>query len=1052
MQVITNNYLHIVFFETYKRQTMKKLILILMILLSYSAYSSKFLENPSIHPNNNTIYFSYDGDILGYNMINKEYSRITALDGIESNPVVSPDGLYLAFSSNEESNFNVYVLEFETGKITQLTYNDSKDMVYSWSWDSKNIYFNSDRNNVISSYKVEIKGGTPKRIFEGAKIWAHNIIELPNENAYIFNESWESYRFPQRKRYKGDFNPDLKKYNLDTKDFNKLTSYRGKDLWQTSDKNGVIYFASDRDNGEYNLYKLENGNITNQTKFETSIKNPRVSYDGSQVIFEKEYGLSLYNTSTNEIENISINLPENISISQNLKEFKTSGNISYFDVSPDNKKACFVSRGKLFASDIDGKFIQELKTDNSERILQSFWLDDNEHIVYTQTVKGYLNIFKISAKTNEIDQLTDFNQNTNELNLNKDKTKGLYYVGRNLLNEIDFESGESKTLVEDEFWSIYNDPAVFSPDGKYILYSAIRNFERDIFLLEIKSKEITNLTKTGMNEESPMWNYNGEKFYFTTDRFNPGYPRGEQNTDIYKIDLTNIERDILNKEYEQLFNTDTTEKEEPDYEYDLQNLKDRWSRMVGKPRNQSMVHYTKKKDKEYLYYISNEDGNAYKLYILSAKQFDKPETTEIKIPGSIRSINIVESDAIYALVGGNVYKIEPNSGKADKIDFKFDFTKSLSDEFNQMFYETWANMEENFYDGTFRGLDWMTIRDKYASFLPYVQTRDNLRTLLNDMLGELNSSHQGFSSSGDEEDVYYKNRTFETGIVFKNNSPFEVDRILNNSPADKNNIDVQEGDILLSVNGIELDNKENRYKYFTSPNYPKEVILKFKRGSKEYETIIKPISRAQFTQLIYDEWVENNQKFVDEASNNRIAYIHMKNMGGGELNNFLIEISNELHYRDALILDLRYNRGGNVHDEVLQTLSQKQYLNWSYRDGALAQQPNFSPSSKPIVLLINEQSLSDAEMTAAGFKALDLGKIVGTETYRWIIFTSGKSLVDGSFYRVPAWGCYTLTGEDLEMTGVAPDIYVGKSFKEKLEDKKPQLEKAIELIMKEIQD
>ncbi|MDP3582170.1 MAG: S41 family peptidase, partial [Ignavibacteria bacterium] len=164
--------------------------------------------------------------------------------------------------------------------------------------------------------------------------------------------------------------------------------------------------------------------------------------------------------------------------------------------------------------------------------------------------------------------------------------------------------------------------------------------------------------------------------------------------------------------------------------------------------------------------------------------------------------------------------------------------------------------------------------------------------------------------------------------------------------------------------------------------------------------------------------------------------------------NFLIEMTNEFHYKEGLIYDLRFNTGGNVHDAVLQFLSQRPYLQWKYRSGALTIQPNFAPAAKPIVILINEQTLSDAEMTSQGFKQLGLGKIIGTESYRWIIFTSGKSLVDGSFYRLPSWGCYTLDGKDLEAEGVKPDIYVKTTFKDRLENKDPQLDKAIEEVMK----
>jgi tricorn protease len=201
---------------------------------------------------------------------------------------------------------------------------------------------------------------------------------------------------------------------------------------------------------------------------------------------------------------------------------------------------------------------------------------------------------------------------------------------------------------------------------------------------------------------------------------------------------------------------------------------------------------------------------------------------------------------------------------------------------------------------------------------------------------------------------------------------------------------------------------------------------------------------------LYDEWIENNRKEVTDKSKGRIAYSYMKNMTGDALESFMEDMVDDAYKKDALILDLRYNTGGNVHDAVLQFLSQKPDLQWQSRGGQKTQQPNFSPSAKPIILLVNEQTLSDGEMTATGFKALGLGKIIGTETYRWIIFTAGKGLVDGSFCRIPAWGCFTLDGKDIEKNGVVPDINIKTGFTDRLENKDPQLDRAIEEIMKQL--
>ncbi|HTD92721.1 MAG TPA: S41 family peptidase, partial [Chitinophagaceae bacterium] len=236
--------------------------------------------------------------------------------------------------------------------------------------------------------------------------------------------------------------------------------------------------------------------------------------------------------------------------------------------------------------------------------------------------------------------------------------------------------------------------------------------------------------------------------------------------------------------------------------------------------------------------------------------------------------------------------------------------------------------------------------------------------------------------------------------------------------------------------------------YFTKPSMDKEIKLTFQRGGQNIEVKIHP-EPSLFSDL-YDEWVDNNQKRVNEKSKGRIAYGYMKNMGQGELEEFIIDMTKELNSKQALIFDLRYNTGGNVHDEVLKFLSQRSYLQWKYREGKLTPQSNFSPSDKPIILLVNEQSLSDAEMTSQGFKALKLGKIIGNGTYRWIIFTSGVGLVDGSGIRMPGWGCYTLEGNDLEKSGVQPDILVKNTFEDRLNERDPQLDRAIEEILKQI--
>lgn len=364
-----------------------------------------------------------------------------------------------------------------------------------------------------------------------------------------------------------------------------------------------------------------------------------------------------------------------------------------------------------------------------------------------------------------------------------------------------------------------------------------------------------------------------------------------------------------------------------------------------------------------------------------------------------------------------------------------------------MFYETWANLQENYYNGSFNGVDWKTIRDKYAGYLPHLQSRQDLRRLLQDMLGELNTSHYGFSTQGEEEKPYYSVVTASTGLIFDDADPYTVDHIIKNGVADFDEKDISHGDILVAVNDTPVDTRKSREYYFSFPAMPKELLLTFKRGTKQIEVKIHPESYSATGSQLYDEWIARNAKKVDREGHKRIGYVYMKDMSMNALRKFREDMVSDSCNRDALILDLRYNTGGNVHDQVLQFLSQRPYLQWKYRGGKMSPQPDFAPAAKPIVLLVNEQTLSDGEMTAAGFKQLKLGTIIGTGTYHWIIFTTGKGLVDGSYYRLPSWGCFTLDGKNLEKTGVTPDIHVANTFTDRLQGKDPQLDEAIKFLL-----
>lgn len=1059
---------------------MKKTFISLLTAFAITQISAQeksyFLSSPSLSPDGKTAYFAYDGDIWKVDANGGNASRVTALDGEEINPRISPDGKWLAFSSNQYGNYDVYLMPAEGGTIRQLTYHTGRDEMENWAWDSKTIYFTSNRNNNFSSFKTTIEGKTEQRLFNNYFNNTNGLAETP-AGEYLFTSSSESAHQVHRKRYKGENNPDILGYNPAKKSFRQYTNYQGKDFNPSVDKNGVIYFISDENNNEYNLYKIENDKKIALTQFDTSIKKPFVAANGSKVIFEKDYQLYIYDVPTRNTKALNISLNTNKTLEKE-QSFSTENNISYYDVSPDGKKMAFVSRGILFVSDIEGKFTQQI-SDGKERVMEVKWLKDNRTLVFNQTDKGYQNWFSIAADgKGKTKQLTNDLRNNRNITLNSDLSKAVYLSGRDEVRLMDLSSFNSTTIVKDEIWAFQNSKPSFSPNNEYVLFSAKRNFELDIFVYHLKKGQTINLTNTGVSEEDPFWSPNGKYIYFASDRTNPSYPLGMQKSNIYRMALDWFDEPYKSEKFDSLFVEEKKEKKDDKASEtkDSKNKKDTKEEKSEKKEEKKPIikelkvnpentlerielvtdRYGYQDDpvvfaddkKEILLFNSNQDNGKRQLFKKVFTDFEPAKSEKVFDKAAY---SIIQNDKnLFALIEGNVYKTTLAALKPEKINIQYTFNKDLASEFTQMYSEAWTGVEENFYDEKFHGIDWKAKKEQYAKYLPHVNNRNDLRILLNDLLGELNSSHIGFSSSGKEEATYLNYFTNETGIIFKKDEPYTVESIVRKSPAFLSGVDIKPGDQLIAVNGKNIDPRENRDAYFTTPKKQEELILTLSRGGKNITTKIHPISNAELKSLLYDDWIFNNRQRVNQLSNNRIAYSYMKNMSTDELDRFLLDMVEQENRKDAVILDLRYNTGGNVHDKVLNFLAQRPYLQWKYREGKMTAQPNFAPSGKPIVLLINEGSLNDAEMTAAGFKALKLGKIIGQDTYRWIIFTSGKSLVDGSYYRLPAWGTYTLDGQNLEKTGVKPDIYVKNTFLDRQQDNDPQLERAIQEIMKDL--
>lgn len=1028
-----------------KQIDMKKIIFSVLFCLPLLglAETLHFPSRPSLSPDGKQIYFSYDGDIFRVSAEGGLAMRLISLGGNETSPKVSPDGKYLAFASDIQGNDDVYIVPVAGGDVKRLTYHEASDVPSGWTPDSRNVYFESDRANNKTTYKVTLNGGTPCRLFPGYFNTISNVTENPVTKEIYFNESAESYSFPTRKRYVGDHNPDIKSWNPSGKEYRQLTSYTGKDTWPMTDKNGTLYYVSDEYNKEANIVRYNpSGKAEQLTAFTRSVQYPSISYDGSAIVFLLDYKINYLDLKSGKVTEPQITIADNnIVLQRSFADQRPDAAA----VSSDGKKFAFAIRGLLYVSDTRGKYLRQLETPKDERVRNVIWGPDNNTIYYIRTNKGYYNIYKIKADGSAAEKpVYTVDQMVTSMQPSHKGDKIAFISGHRSVMLLDTSNDTVEKLCDGQFWSFYSYDIAFSFDDSHIAFEGMNHFDRDIYIYSFRDKKLTDLTNSASSEGNPCFSPDGKNLYMVANLYGTFFPRGGGSYKMYRLPLRRYNQKPFKSDiYDRLFAENKDEgKKDSTVTVDYREI---FRRLETMPQNGHSLFTYSAGGKSWLLYSSKR-----KVYAL---QISDPEAKPELIKDLPGGYYITSRKDLYAVYEGDIYKIDLNFPKAVKTEIRKSVEKNLNDEFRQIFYEVWAVMEQNYYDVNLHGTDWKAKREYYASLLPYVKNREQLRTLVTDMLGELNSSHQGFNSRGKEEPApQIRSASAETGIIWKNEYPYTVDRILTDSPANSVDIDLKPGDVLAAVNGQRICEKQNRESYFISPIRPEEITLTFKRDSKEFDVKLHTISYGEVKKMLYTEWEDINKALVDSLGKGEIAYIHLRDMRDESLSAFLKAMHTDAVNKEALILDLRYNNGGNVHKEVLDFLGQRAHFTWSYRDFPHDTHPNVTPGNKPIAVLVNERSLSDSEVTSNGIKALGIAKIIGTETYRWIIFTSSVGLIDGSSVRMPAWGCYSLDGKDLEFTGVKPDIYVKNTFKDRLEGKDPQLERAIREVLDQLKE
>ncbi len=1052
------------------------LILLFVSIAFYSnaANDSRLMRYPDI--NNNLIAFVYAGDIWTVSSNGGDAKHLTSHEGMELFPKISPDGKWIAYSAEYSGSRQIYIIPAEGGVPQQLTYYNSvglmpprggfDDVTLDWTSDSKNIMIRANRTEFGERngkyFLVNIEGGLekPLQIVNGGFATLS-----PDDKKVCFTPVDREFR--SWKRYKGGRATELWVYDLEKDKAEQITHFKGSDQWPTW-YNGKIYFASDRDL-KFNLYSydLQTKEVKQITKFKDyDVLWP--SGENGQVVFENGGFLYKIDLETGATEKVTVNI--NFDNPNLLPYFKNvAEDIHSYTVSPTAKRALFDARGDIYSVPAESGVIENLTQTQGVREIYPSWSPNGKYIAYYSDKTGEYEVYLLENKKGaEPKQLT---KNSSAWKYDSEwspDSKYLLYFDRTLnLKLLNVESGK-ETIVDHASFNEMRSYD-FSPDSKWVIYEKESPNELSaIWVYNISEEKSTQLTDDTYNDYAPVFSKDGKYIYFLSNRdFNLDFSGFE--FDYVYNNPTRIYAMVLKKDGEELFkfkNDEEPVKEESEeekkdkkeesteisVEIDFDGLNDR---IVALPLGNGSYRN-----------LTAVDGGLLYINGSTMKKFNFASEKEEDIMERTRQFLLADDGKSFLYRSGRDFGIakatpgqKPGNGKLDlsNMEMKIDPVK----EWQQIYNDGWRIYRDYFYVNNLHGVNWKAVKENYAKLLPYVGHRMDLDYIFSEMVSESNTGHS-YVNWGD----FNKPKRVEGGLLGAKlvadtkAGRYKIAKIYQGqnwnkslrSPLTEQGVDVNEGDYLINVNGKNVTTDDNPYEFLenTAEKHIEIGVNEEPKSDGVRTSMIEPIESE--LNLMYFNWVNERRAMVDKLSNGKIGYIHVPNTSI-DGNRELFKGMYAYHNKEALIIDDRYNGGGFIPDVMADLLDRKTLSYWNVNGLNPMKTPAVAHDG-PKVMLINGYSSSGGDAFPYYFKKKGLGTLIGTRTWGGLVGISGNAqFVDGGSFSVPRFGVYDENGKwIIEGVGVSPDIEVVDRPDELAKGIDPGIEKAAEVLLKELKE
>ena len=1070
---------------------MKKTFTItLTLLLGIAAFAQetpRWIRKSQISPDGTQIAFSYKGDIFVVPVGGGKARQITTNNAYDSGPLWTADGKGIVFYSYREKSQDIYLTSVDGGTPKRLTTHPGNEVPLFVTADDR-VVFSSKNLGVDVNYDgfpgysqlyyTDFEGSRPVRITP-LPIDAVSI----SKDGKILYEDWKGYEDNLRKHHVSAVTKDIWLYEGDGSlrisangSFTKMSDFKGEDRNPVFAADGdTFYYLSERDGKAMNVFRSSLSSPRESVQLTHYTLNPvrylSVAEDGTLAF---SYNGDLYTMKEGQeprIVDITVFSDQD---ERTVVPMQLRNGFSDISVSPNGKEIALVLRGDVFVTSVDynttkritNTAVQERNVCFSEdgRTLYYSSERDGNWGIYRSTLTGKDDKYFIYSNDFEEELFSDKGETCFQPDVSPDGKYVAYLRDRTELVIKPAKGGETISLLKGANYS-YRDGDIsfeWGPDSRHILSDYAANggwHNADICMIDIDTKEITNLTQSGYNDGAYRWALDGKAMTWESDK--NGYrSHGSWGTesDVYIMffdgkAMTDFLADKEGKEIERLLSGEDEEKKKDEkkdstrtkkvekLEPDLVNSIDRVQRLTRFSGN--MRDHWLTPDGSRLYYITQLESG-FDLCLMDIQE-KNVKVVKKEVMGSL--VPSRDGKYLYIASRDGIDRIAVEGGPDKRISFSGEFEYKAPEERQYMFDHIWKQVKEKFYDPALHGADWDYYKENYSRFIPYINNSFDFQELLSELLGELNGSHTGGR--------YYYRENPEMGylgVIYDDayeGDGLKIAEVLVNGALNLADPEIAAGDIITAIEGTEIKAGQDWYKLLTG-KAGKRVSVTVKKGKKECEIFVQP-QRSE-SELLYTRWVKQREAKVMELSGGKIGYVHVKGMNSPSFREVFSKALGKYRTTEALVVDTRHNGGGWLHDDLVTFLSGKRYVNYTPRGQYIGHDP-FAKWTKPSCVLMSEDNYSDACGFPYAYRALGIGKLIGTPVAGTMTAVWWEYQIDGDIlFGIPEVGSWCIAeGHYSENHQLEPDILVDNDPASVLRGEDPQLTAAVEEMLRTVE-